>query len=492
MSHRLSREGEAESPGSRQASLIHRVHNRATSICAKLAVEVSAVGSEHTIMNAFHKTLFAVALLLIFAAAAPTARADVLRLTLSDQITPASAEVITSAIDRAEREQAAAIIIELNTPGGLDTSMREIISRIDTSRVPVIIYVAPSGARAASAGFLILMAADVAAMAPGTATGAAHPVMVGGGEMDKTMAEKVVNDAAAYVRSHAERRGRDPQAAESTIRESKSFTEREALEKHLIDLIARDDADLLAQLDGRTITRFDGSKAQLAIADQPVTDIAPSLRQRLLMALADPRIAFILFAVGALCVYFEFQHPGAIVPGVVGSVSVVLALYGFHMLPINLTGVLLLAVAAGLFVLEAKVQGFGVIGAGGIAAAVIGAMILIDVPTPELRLPLSLVLAVIVPFAVILVFMLKLAMRARRVKVTTGMAGMIGLYGRAQTAIAPEGTVFVRGELWRARSPMQIAPGEAVRVTDINGLTLNVEVEKDEAIAPKKASAVDE
>ncbi|MFL6277796.1 MAG: NfeD family protein [Blastocatellia bacterium] len=443
-------------------------------------------------MTTLKKTLLTAALLLMANVTGQTARADVLRLRLSDQITPASAEVITSAIARAEREGAEALIITLDTPGGLDTSMREIVSRIDTSRVPVVIYVAPSGGRAASAGFVILMAADIAAMAPGTATGAAHPVTGDGRDMEKTMAEKVTNDAAAYVRSHAERRGRDAQAAESTIRESKSFTEREALEKHLIDLIARDDADLLAQLDGRTVTRFDGSRASLAIADKAVTDITPSLRERLLMALADPRIAFILFALGALCVYFEFQHPGAILPGVVGSVSVVLALYGFHMLPINLTGVLLLGVALGLFVLEAKVGGFGVIGAGGIAAAVIGALILVDVRTPELRLPLSLVLAVIVPFAIILIFMLKLAVRARRMKVTTGMAGMIGLHGRAQTAIAPEGTIFVRGELWRARSLMSIAPGEGVRVTDIEGLTLNVEAEKDDAVAPRKASAVAE
>jgi len=443
-------------------------------------------------MNALKTTLVAIVALLAIVINGQAARADVLRLTLNDQITPASAEFITSAIDRAEREQATALIITLNTPGGLDTSMREIVARIDASRVPVIIYVAPSGARAASAGFVILMAADVAAMAPGTATGAAHPVMSDGRDLDKTMAEKVTNDAAAYVRSHAERRGRDWQAAESTIRESKSFTEREALDKHLIEIIARDEGDLLAQLEGRTVTRFDGDRVTLALTDQRVAEITPSLRQRLLMALADPRIAFILFAVGALCVYFEFQHPGAILPGVVGSMSVVLALYGFHMLPINLTGVLLLAVAVGLFILEAKVQGFGIIGAGGIAAAVIGALILVDVPTPELRLPLSLVLAVIVPFAVILIFMLKLAIRARRMKVTTGMAGMIGLHGRAQTAIGPTGMVFVRGELWRARSPMRIAPGEGVRVTDIDGLTLDVEAEKDDAIAPRKTSAVDE
>jgi membrane-bound serine protease (ClpP class) len=443
------------------------------------------------IMNALKRIITLAALLLFITAAGATARADVLRLTLDDLITPASAEVIGSAIARAEREGATALVITLNTPGGLGTSMREIVSRIDASRVPVIIYVAPSAASAASAGFVILMAADVAAMAPGTTTGAAHPVMSDGRDLDKTMSEKVTNDAAAFVRSHAEKHGRDPMVAESAVRESASFSEREALEKHLIEIIARDESDLLAQLDGRSITRFDGSKTTLHLADEKVAEVAPSLRQRLLMALANPSIAFILFAIGALCVYFEFQHPGAIVPGVVGSVSVVLALYGFHMLPINLTGVLLMAVAAGLFVLEAKVQGFGILGLGGIVAAVTGAMILIDVPNPELRLPLGLVLAVIVPFAVIVVFMLKLALRARRMKVTTGTAGMIGLRGRAQTRIAPEGTVFVRGELWRARSGMSIAAGEDVRVTDIDGLTLDVEAEKNTALVPKKASAIE-
>jgi membrane-bound serine protease (ClpP class) len=444
------------------------------------------------IMSAFKRIIITASLLLVFILAQATARADVHRLKLDDQITPASAEFIASAIERAEQAGAAALIITLNTPGGLDTSMREIVSRVDASRVPVIIYVAPSGARAASAGFVILLASDLAAMAPGTATGAAHPVMMGGGDLEKTMAEKVTNDAAAYVRSHAERRGRDPQAAESAIRESTSFTEREAIEKHLVEIIARDESDLLAQLEGRAITRLDGSQTTLRVAQERLVEVTPTLRQQLLMALADPRLAFILFALGALSVYFEFQHPGAIVPGVVGAVSVVLALYGFHMLPINLTGVLLMAVALGLFVLEAKVQGFGILGLGGIAAAIIGSLILIDVPDPEMRLPLGLILAVVVPFAVLLTFMLRLAVRARRVKVTTGTAGMIGLIGRAQTAIAPEGMIFVRGELWHARSRMSIDPGEGVRVIGLDVLTLAVEAEKDSALAPKKASAIDE
>jgi membrane-bound serine protease (ClpP class) len=430
----------------------------------------------------------------LLAVAAPlVARADVFRLKLDNQISPASAELIVSAITRAENEQAAALIILLNTPGGLDTAMREIVSRIAAARVPVIVFVAPSGARAASAGFVILLASDLAAMSPGTATGAAHPVLMDGREMDKTMAEKVVNDAAAYVRSLAEKRGRDPQAAESTIRESRSFTEREALEKRLIEIIARDEADLLAQADGRAISRFDGQQVTLRTAQQPVVEIRPTFRQWLLMALADPRVAFVLFAIGALCLYFEFQHPGAVIPGVAGAVSLVLALYGFHMLPINVTGVLLIVVALALFVLEAKVQGFGILGFGGIVSAVIGSLILIDLPNPELRLPLGLVLSVVIPFALILIVMLRLALRTRYTKVTTGAAGMIGLRGRAETEIAPEGTVFVRGELWRARSRVKIAAGESIRVIGMEGLTLEVDLaEKDATLIPKQASAINE
>jgi membrane-bound serine protease (ClpP class) len=431
-------------------------------------------------------------LLGVFVALAGDARAEILRLRLDDEITPASAELITSAIARAERANATALILELNTPGGLDTSMREIVSAILSSRVPVIVYVAPSGARAASAGFVILLSSDVAAMAPGTATGAAHPVMADGRDLDKTMNAKVENDAAAYVRSLAEKRGRDPKAAESTIRESSSFTEREAMEKRLIDVVARDESDLLTQLDGRTIKRFDGTTIELSTPGEKIVVLSPTLRQSLLLALADPRIAFILFAIGALCVYFEFQHPGAVVPGVVGALAVVLALYGFHMLPINLTGVLLIGVAIALFILEAKVQGFGILGLGGIVAAVVGSLILIDVPNPELRLPVGLVLVVVIPFAIIMIVMIRLALRARQAKVTTGVAGMIGLIGRAETPVAPEGMVFVRSELWGARSQMNIARGETVRVVGITGLKLEVEAVRDQAVVPKKASAIDE
>lgn len=436
-------------------------------------------------MNAARPFLIVPGAVLITGCVVGAASAEVLRLKLDDNVTPASAEVIDSLIDRAEQRQSTAALISLNTPGGLETSMREIVSRIIASKVPVIVYVSPSGGRAASAGFVILLSADVAAMSPGTATGAAHPIRMDGGEVSKTLDEKIVNDASAYVRSLAEKRSRDPQAAESTVRESKSFTEREALEKRLIDLIARDEYDLLAQIDGRVIKRFDGSETTIATANKPLVDFRPSLRQLLLMALADPRIAYVLFAIGSLCIYFEFQHPGAVVPGVVGVISVVLALYGFHMLPINLTGVVLIAVAAVLFVLEVKVQGFGILGVGGIVSAIIGSLILIDAPQPELRLPLGLVLAVVLPAALIMMLMLRLAFRAHQAKVSTGATGMVGLRGKAQTEIAPEGTVFVRGELWKARSDMRIAPGEPIRVINVDGLTLEVEVDKNRAVIPK-------
>jgi membrane-bound serine protease (ClpP class) len=440
-----------------------------------------------------HIIISLTALLLILLSISIDVRADVLRLRLDDEITPASAQVIDSAVERAEHDRVSALIITLSTPGGLETSMREIVKRIITSRVPVIVFVAPSGSRAASAGFVILISADIAAMAPGTATGAAHPVLIGGGEPNKTMNEKIVNDAAAWVRSLAEKRKRDPQAAESAIRESRSFTEREALDKHLIDIIARDEADLLAQLNGRTAMSFDGSPRYLNTANQKIVDFQPSFRQRLLMWLADPRINFVLFAIGMLCLYFELQHPGMIAPGVIGALAIVLALYGFHMLPINATGVVLIVVAIVLFVLEAKVQGFGILGLGGVAAAVIGSLILIDLPNPELRLPLSLVLAVVLPFALILIVMVKLAFRARMTSVTTGQAGMIGLRGTAETEIAPEGRVFVRGELWRARSPIKIAVGENVLVKGIDGLTLEVDLaEKDSEVRPKQVSAIDQ
>jgi membrane-bound serine protease (ClpP class) len=440
-----------------------------------------------------HCLMLALAAIVNLACLCPVvlARGDVLKLKLDDEITPASAEVVGAAIKQAEQTAATALEIELDTPGGLDTSMRQIVSEILASKVPVIVYVAPSGSRAASAGFVILLSSDLAAMAPGTVTGAAHPVMMDGRDIEKTMAEKVTNDAAAYVRSLALKRGRDPAAAESAIRESRSFTEQEASHSHLIDIIARDEADLLAQADGRVISRFDGATEKLETSAGHVRVYNLTARQRLLVWLVDPRVAFLLFAIGALCIYFEFQHPGMIAPGAIGAISVVLALYGFHMLPINLTGVLLISVALALFVLEVKLHGFGILGLAGLAAATVGSLILINTPDPRMRLPLSLVLSVVVPFGLILMALLRLAYQARHAKVNTGISGMIGQIGRAQTPISGSGTVFVRGELWRARSRMKIEPGEPVQVTGLSGLTLEVEPKSDRSAAPKETSAID-
>jgi len=446
----------------------------------------------HTIGTSLRGRLAIPALMCVISVCtAARAGSDTFRLRLHQDITPATAEVVYAAIQQAEQMGASALEIELDTPGGLDTSMREIVSHILASKVPVIVYVAPSGARAASAGFVILLASDVTAMAPGTVTGAAHPVMMDGRDIEKTMSEKVTNDASAYVRSLALKRGRDPAAAESAIRESRSFTEQEASQSHLIEIIAKDENDLLAQVDGRLVTRFDGTTSKIETNSGRVLDYNLTARQRLLLWLVDPRVAFLLFAIGALCIYFEFQHPGMIAPGALGAISVVLALYGFHMLPINLTGVLLIGVALVLFVLEVKLHGFGILGLAGIAAATVGSLILINVPDPRMRLPVGLVLSVVVPFGLILMGLLRLAYQARHAKVNTGIAGMIGQVGRAQTAIAGGGTVFVRGELWRARSRMKIEPGEPVQVTGLNGLTLEVEPDSRSTVTPRETSAID-
>jgi len=414
----------------------------------------------------------------------------ILTLTIDDQITPISSEIIRQAIDRAEAEKAEVLILELSTPGGLDTSMREIVQRILSSLVPVVVYVNPSGARAASAGFVILLAADVAAMAQGTNTGAAHPVdLTGEMEKHKTLFTKIENDAAAYVRTLAENRGRNVEAAEKAVRESRSYNEVEALNEKLIEIIAKDRADLLAQLNGRKIRRFNGQEAVIQTQGKSVVAIDLSWRQKLLSFLVNPQIAFVLFAIGALCLYFEFNNPGAIAPGVVGALSIILALYGFHFLPINVTGVLLIALSLVLFVLEAKVQAFGILGAGGIAAMIIGGLILIDAPSPELRIGLPVVASVAVPFGLIMIFLLRLAIAAHKMKVVTGDVGMIGLVGVAETDLDLEGSIFVRGELWRAVAKTRVSKGEQVRVTGIKGLML--EVEPETALSPpKQASAV--
>jgi len=383
-----------------------------------------------------------------FGATAPV----VVQVNLDDTVEPVTAEYATRGISYANQIQASAILLNLSTPGGLDTSMREIISAIEASRVPVITYVAPSGHRAASAGFFILLSGDLAVMAPGTNTGAAHPVVMGGADIGKTMEGKIENDAAAYIRSIADKRGRNSKLAEEGVRESRSFTEKEALEGKLIDAIANTPPDIFAQFDGKTIKRFDGSSTTLHLAGAVLEPFEMTGRERFLSRIADPNIAFILGAVGVLCLYLEFNHPGMVAPGVVGAISLVLALYAFHLLPINYAGVLLILVALVLFILEAKTPTHGVLAIGGVIAMVVGSLILIDTPFPGGGIRLGTSLSVTLPVAVVMVFLMRIAIAARRLKVVTGDAGMIDEVGTAQTDLEPEGKIFVHGEIWEARA----------------------------------------
>jgi membrane-bound serine protease (ClpP class) len=389
-------------------------------------------------------------------------------------IHPITTEIVSSAIARARQENAVLVVVRLNTPGGLMDAMRETIQQIVSSPVPVVTYVGPSGCRAASAGFFILESGDLAAMAPGTNTGAAHPVEMFG-EMDAEMKEKVVNDAAAYMRSVCTRRGRNSTLAETAVRESKSFTEREALDQHLVDLIVPDEASLLRAVDGRAITRFNGETVILHTGGATVEVYERSLRQKIISAIADPNIALILLVIGALCIYVEFSSPGLVAPGVVGSILLLLGLSALSVLPINWLGAALLILAFVLFALEAKVAAHGVLGVGGAVAMVLGAVMLINSPFPEMRIHWSTAIALALPFSIITILLLSLAVRARRNKVETGREGMIGETGTAYTALSPQGKVFVHGEYWNAVSQVPLAAGAPVRVTAIDGLLLTVE-----------------
>jgi membrane-bound serine protease (ClpP class) len=334
--------------------------------------------------------------------------------------------------------------------------------------------VSPAGNRAASAGFYILEAADIAAMAPGTNTGAAHPVL-SGQTMDPVLKDKLENDAAAHLRSYSGKRGRNVEVAESAVRQSKSFSADEALSQHLVDYIAKDENDLFRQLDGKTITRFDGAKTTLHLAGKSVHVQDPTLKEDILSFLVDPNIAFIIFATGLLCIYFEFNHPGAIVPGVVGFIAVLLALYALNMLPFRYISIVLILASFVLFALEAKYQTHGVAGAGGILLMVLGGLLLVDGPIPQMRVQLWAALAVALPMGGITIFLMSIAMKARRNKIVTGEQGMIGEVAIVCAPLTPSGKVFVQGELWDAVSPVNVDAGSRVVVRSVENLILHVE-----------------
>lgn len=400
-------------------------------------------------------------------------RADVLRVVVDDMIHPISDEYIGRAIDEATAKNAEAIVIELRTPGGLETSMRSIVEKIIKSRVPVLVWVGPSGARAASAGFFILEAADVASMAPGTNTGAAHPVLLGQ-KLDDVMKLKMQNDASAFIRSIAQRRGRNVKAAESAVREAKSFTEDEALALHLINVIAADVPSLLRWADGKSIRRFNGTATVLRVAGKPVVDYDMSLKQRLLSWIMDPNIAFILMSLGMLALWAEFNHPGAILPGVVGLIAILLAVFALNLLPTRYAAFALILAAFVLFALEAKFTSYGVLGTGGVICMIFGALLLVDGPIPEMRVRLMTALVVSVPIGLIAVFLMTLVIRASQNRVATGTEAMIGEIGVARTPLDPNGQVFVHGELWNATAAVPIPVGSRVRIERVEGLRVMV------------------
>jgi membrane-bound serine protease (ClpP class) len=421
------------------------------------------------------KKLTLIAFLTAAGLAAPrlSAAPKVVAVNVDGIISPITVEIMGHVLEQADRENAAAVLLRLNTPGGLMDASREVNEKIVASRVPVIAYVSPSGGRAASAGFFLLEAADVAAMAPGTNTGASSPVLEGQ-EMDPVMRKKVENDASAWLRSVVSKRGHNADLAEQTIRDAKAFTEKEALENHLIDVIAPDERQLLAQLDGREIKRFDGRTEVLHTRDAEIEEYQPTARERIVSAVADPNVGFILLALGAVGVYVEFSAPGLIFPGVLGGIMALLGLSSLAVLPINWIGAALLILGGAFFILEAKFTSHGVLGLGGTISMVLGALLLVNGP-PELRIHLATALAVSIPFALITMFLMTLVIRSRANKAVMSDGGLVDEVGEARTALAPGGKVFVHGEYWDAVSSSPVDQGGRVRVVGVEGLKLRVE-----------------
>ncbi len=407
-----------------------------------------------------------------------SASAEVLKIVVNDTIQPISAEYIARAIEEAARRNDQALLIEMNTPGGLVSSTREIMEKISTSSVPVIVYVTPTGGHAGSAGIFILESADIAAMAPGTAAGAAHPVVLIGPvqlKPDEEMNRKIENDAAALIRSIASKRGRNIESAEGAVRESKSFTEQEALAQHLIDYVASSPEDLFRQINGKPFKRFNGESATLDLEGQPIVPFNMTLKERILDALMEPDLAFLLLAIGALALYIEFNHPGAVIPGTVGVVFILVAAFALNLLPTRFAALGLILGAFVLFAAEAKFVSHGVLTAGGIVLLTLGGLLLVDAPIPEMRVHLATALAVSVPLGIITAFLMSIALKARRNKVVTGEQGLVGETGVAQTALSPQGKVFVHGELWDAVAPSPLPIGQLVVVRKVDGLTLQVD-----------------
>ena len=399
-------------------------------------------------------------------------------------IHPVSADYMIETMDRADRAGATLVVFTLRTPGGLVDSTRDIVTHMLASKTPVAIFIGPSGARAASAGFLLTIAADVTAMAPGTHIGAAHPVEGGGRQVDETMAKKMAADVAAYARTLANKRHRNVALAEEAVNNSRAFTEEEALNAspQLIDLVVPDIPSLLRSLDGRTVTRFDGTTIVLRTAGGQMVPIEMTLRQRVLSAIAHPEVAYILLTLGTLGLTIELWTPGAVLPGVAGGLCLLLAFFALQILPVNYAGLVLMLFGLLLLMLEVKVASYGLLTAGGLASLLFGSMILMDSSVPELQLSLRFVLPIVFGLAGIAVFLVRLAVASQRRHAVTGVAGMLGEVGYALTAIEPgtAGRVSTHGEIWRAVALEPIAAGDRLQVTNVDGLTVTVRKERPE------------
>ena len=428
-------------------------------------------------------TLFASAIFLLL----PSATADehpagpfVLELSLDGEVEPILATYIDEGLADAARRQAALVLITMDTPGGLSDSMKDMIQHILASPVPVAVYVSPTGARGASAGFYILLSADIAAMAPGTHAGAASPIIAIGGfpqQIDEVFRRKINQDAMAFLRSFTERRGRNPVLAEKAITESKAFTEKEALDAKMIDLIVSSPEDLLRQLDGRTITRFDGARVTLALKNPVRAPFELSSRQKFLARIVQPDVFFVLLILGVLGLYTEFTHPGVIAPGVIGGICLILALYAMQFLPVNFAGLLLILLALAFFILEAKMPSHGVLAVGGVVSMFLGAIFLIRSPLTSGGVSVGVALAGTLPFAVLAVFLMRLVLRSRRWKTRTGKEELIGSEGVVVKPLqsGAEGMIRVHGELWQAESAQPVQEGQTVRIVRVEGLKLYVE-----------------
>jgi membrane-bound serine protease (ClpP class) len=418
---------------------------------------------------------FILGALVALVVACPVLAQEVVRLRVEDTIQPASQRFIERAIEEAERRDAALVVLELDTPGGLLDSTREITSAITESDVPVVVYVTPGGAQATSAGFFILISADVAAMAPGTNTGAASPVGGQGEDIGETMKAKVYSDASAMIRSLAEARGRNVDLAVEAVVDARSFTAEEAVEAELSDLVANDLDALLESLNGFEITRVDGSTATLTLDSPVIVEIEQSRAEEILSFLANPNVAYLLFALGMLGIYVEVTHPGGIFPGVVGVIAMLLALYSMSVLPLSWAGVALIAIALLLFLLEVKVASYGLLTVGGLISFVLGSLMLFDGPIPDMRVSLGVVLPTAVLIAAATVFLLNRVVAAHRSQVMTGKAGLVGEIGKTLSDLDPDGKVLVHGEYWDARATGgRIDAGSKVRVEAVTDRRIDV------------------